>query len=306
MPEQVHARVPDFETGVAAVHGQSLAYFIGGDPAGIPVLLWHGFLGSRYSWHRAMPLLASAGYRVLAPDMRGYGDSTKPAGTAGYDGKTLAGDFQQLRKEIGFGDGRPLFIIAHDMGAPPALLWAADCPDEVAGLMYLEAPVMLFGVLSKIIAYTPEAMRNGSMWWWILPLAQGVPERLVVGQERAFLTWFYEGDTAEPGAITPEAVREYLRTFSGVEGVLGAMGVYRAAFQTIAQTEPLVRRKVSVPVAAFGGDRSLGGNVQQMLAGVAENVTGGVFAGCGHFIPEEVPEELVKHFEEFAARVAGN
>ncbi len=306
MPEQVRARIPGFETRVAAVGGLQIAYWIGGDPAGIPVLLWHGFLGSRFSWHRVMPLLAEAGYRVLAPDMRGYGDSTKPAGTAGYDGRTLAGDFHQLTKEIGFGDGRPLFIIAHDMGAPPALLWAADHPEEVAGLMYLEVPVMLSGVLSKIIAYTPEAMRNGSMWWWILPLAQGVPERLVVGHERAFLTWFYERDTAEPGAISPEAVGEYLRTFSGVEGVLGAMGVYRAAFETIAQTEPLTERKVTVPVAAFGGDKSLGGNVQQMVARVAENVTGGVFAGCGHFIPEEVPEELVGRFEEFAARVAGD
>ncbi len=306
MPEQVYAEVPGFETRVAKVNGQSLAYWIGGDPAGTPVLLWHGFLGSRFSWHRVMPLLAQAGYRVIAPDMRGYGDSSKPAGTAGYDGRTLADDFRQLTREAGFGDGRPVFIIAHDMGAPPALLWAADHPDELAGVMYLEAPVMLAGVLSKIIAYTPEAMRNGSMWWWILPLAPGVPERLVVGHERDFLTWFYERDTAEPGAISAGAVGEYLRTFSGAEGVLGAMGAYRAAFETIAQTEPLTAQKVTVPVAAFGGDKSLGGQVKPMIEKVATNVTGGVFAGCGHFIPEEVPAELVKHFEEFAARVAGS
>lgn len=305
MPEQVYAEMPGFETRVAAVNGQSLAYWIGGDPAGTPVLLWHGFLGSRFSWHRVMPLLAEAGYRVIAPDMRGYGDSSKPAGTAGYDGRTLAGDFRQLTREAGFGDGRPVFIIAHDMGAPPALLWAADHPGELAGLMYLEAPVMLSGVLSKIIAYTPDAMQSGSMWWWILPLAPGVPERLVVGHERAFLTWFYERDTAEPGAISAGAVGEYLRTFSGVEGVLGAMGVYRAAFETIAQTEPMTARKVTVPVAAFGGDKSLGGKVQPMVEAVATNVTGGVFAGCGHFIPEEVPAELVKRFEEFVTRVAG-
>ena len=81
------------------------------------------------------------------------------------------------------------------MGAPPALIWAADHPEELAGLLYIEGPVMLSDVLQRILAYTPEAMARGSMWW-ILPLAPGVPERLVVGNERAFLTWFYEGATA--------------------------------------------------------------------------------------------------------------
>ena len=304
MQEQTRAKVPGFESLVAEVNGQRLQYWIGGNPQGKPVLLWHGFLGTSYAWHDVMPLLAKAGYFVLAPDMRGFGDSSKPAGTEGYDGKTLADDFRLLTQQIGFGGGKAIFIIAHDMGAPPALLWAAHHPDEIAGLVYLEVPAMLSGVLQKIIAYTPEAMKDGSMWWWILPLAKDVPERLVVGHERAFLTWFYGRDTADPGSITPEAVNEYLRTFSGTEGVLGAMGVYRAAFQTIALTEPLTKEKVKVPIAALGGEKSLGSNVEQMMHMVAENVTGGVIPDCGHFIPEEAPEELVKRFEEFASRLA--
>jgi hypothetical protein len=78
-------------------------------------------------------------------------------------------------------------------------------------------------------------MKEGSMWW-ILPLAPDVPERLVVGNERAFLTWFYERSTVDPNSIDPETVDEVLRTFSGRESALGAMGVYRAAFVTIEQT----------------------------------------------------------------------
>jgi quercetin dioxygenase-like cupin family protein len=76
-----------------------------------------------------------------------------------------------LVREIGFGCGKPIIIAAHDMGAPPSLIWAADHPTEIAGLLYVEAPVMLGGLLREIISYTPEAMREGSMWWWILPLA---------------------------------------------------------------------------------------------------------------------------------------
>jgi pimeloyl-ACP methyl ester carboxylesterase len=239
-----------------------------------------------------MPALADSGCAVLAPDMRGYGDSDKPAGDDGYDGQSLAEDFRLLVRQIGFGNGRPIAIAAHDMGGPPALLWAAAHPEELTGLFYLEVPVMLQAVLSEIIAYTPEAMANGSMWWWILPLAPGVPERLIVGNERAFLTWFFDRDQASHDA-TADALEEYLRTFSGEKGVLGALGVYRAAFTTIAQTEPLRQRKVTVPIIGLGGSRANGDRVGMMLKAVAEDVSAGAVDDCGHFLPEERPDAIV-------------
>jgi pimeloyl-ACP methyl ester carboxylesterase len=241
-----------------------------------------------------MPALANAGLAVLVPDMRGYGDSDKPAGTEGYDGRALAEEFRALVREIGFGTGRPLTLVAHDMGAPPALLWAADHPEEVAGLLYIEVPVMLSEVLTKIIAYTAESMKNGSMWWWVLPLAPDVPERLIVGNERAFVTWFYER-YATPDAIDTATVDEYLRTFSGREGVLGALGVYRAAFITMEQTARLTSNKVQVPIVALGGERAQGLEIRKMVEMVAEKVDGGSIADCGHFVPEERPDELVRY-----------
>ena len=284
--------------------GVRLHHWIGGDPGGQPVILWHGFLSTGYAWREVAPALAQAGMAVLVPDMRGYGDSDKPGGTEGYDARALAEECRALVAEIGFGGGRPLILAAHDMGALPALLWAADHPSEVAGLLYIEAPVMLGDVLREIIAYTPEAMERGSMWWWILPLAPGVPERLVVGRERAFLTWFYEGATAKPEVFTPHVVGEYLRTFSGREGVLGSMGVYRAAFTSIAQTEPLARSKVCVPVVAIGGEKGLGPKVGEMVAMVAEDVQAETLPGCGHFVPEECPGAVVRCVLAMAAKLA--
>jgi pimeloyl-ACP methyl ester carboxylesterase len=286
--------IPGFTSNTVLVNGVSLHYLLGGNPDGAPVLLWHGFLSTCYAWRKVMPALANAGFAVLVPDMRGYGDSDKPAGIEGYDGRALAEEFRALVREIGFGTGRPLTLVAHDMGAPPAILWAADHPEEVAGLLYIEAPAMLSEVLTKIIAYTPEAMKEGSMWWWILPLAPDVPERLIVGNERAFLTWFYERH-ATPGAIDKETVDEYLRTFSGREGVLGALGVYRAAFTTIEQTAPLTRNKVQVPIVALGGERAQGIQVRKMVEMVANNVDGASISGCGHFVPEERPDEVVRY-----------
>ncbi|MBD5654771.1 MAG: alpha/beta hydrolase, partial [Candidatus Eremiobacteraeota bacterium] len=239
--------------------------------------------------------LAAAGLRVLVPDMRGFGDSDMPDGTDGYDAHALAEEFRALVREIQFGNGRPLTLVAHDMGAPPALLWAADHPAEIATLFYIEGPVMISEALSKIIAYTPEAMKSGSMWWWILPLAPGVPEALIVGNERAFLMWFYTGSAViNRAAFTPDVIDEYVRTFSGKRNVLAAMGVYRAAFTSIAQTTPLLRTKVRVPVVAVGGAAGLGTRVGETVSLVAERVHGVLVSDSGHFVPEERPEEVVR------------
>jgi pimeloyl-ACP methyl ester carboxylesterase len=189
------------------------------------------------------------------------------------------------------------------MGAPPSLIWAADHPTESAGLLYVEAPVMLGCLLREIISYTPEAMREGSMWWWILPLAPDVPERLVVGHEPSSSP----GSTtrrARRNAITDTDVDETLRTFAGREGVLGAMGVYRAAFTSIEQTEPLARHRVTVPVVAVGGRKGLGEKVHGMVKLVASDVEGQVISDSGHFLPEETPEAIVRHIRALHATTA--
>jgi pimeloyl-ACP methyl ester carboxylesterase len=294
-------QIAGFRSESASVNGVRLHYWIGGDANGQPVLLWHGFLGTAYSWHRLMPLLADAGYRILVPDMRGYGDSDKPEGDAGYDGAAVAEEFRSLVEQIGFTAGRPLTLIAHDMGAPPALLWAAAHPTEISALLYVEAPVMLQSILEKIITFTPEAMAKGSMWWWVLPLAPGVPEALIVGKEREFLNWFYRGDAVvEHEAIPPETVNEYLRTFAGLEGVLGSLGVYRTAFATMAQTLPLTQNKVRVPVVAIGGEKGLGARVGRFVSMVAANVESIVLPDCGHFVPEECPEAILEQLERLS------
>ena len=292
-----------FRSETVTLDGVQLHYRIGGDPAGQPVILMHGFLATSYVWRHVAPALAREGMSVLAADMRGYGDSDKPEGTHGYDARALGEECRALATQIGFGGGRPVVLVAHDMGAPPALLWAADHPDEVAALVYLDEPVMLGEVLRGIIAFTPEAMAHGSLWWWILPFAPEVPERLVVGNERAFLTWFYERETARPEAIGADAVAEYLRTFSGRRGVLGALGVYRAAFTTIDQTEPLTRDKVSLPVTAIGGASSLGPMMGSWLEQVATDVEVVQVPDCGHFVPEEAPDAVVEHVLRVAARL---
>ena len=289
------APIDGFGSRTAEVDGITLHYRIGGDPAGLPVLLWHGFLGTSYIWRHVAPQLTAAGRAVLIPDMRGYGDSDKPAGNEGYDAAALAEEFRALVAQIGFGSGKPLTVAAFDMGAPPALLWAAAHPEEISALLYLEEPVLLAEVIEKVIAFNPVSMQRGSLWWWILPHAPNVPERLIVGNERAFLTWFYDRDPSTQAAVDPTAVGEYLRTFSGHDGVLGALGVYRTVFTTMEQTAPLKKNKVTVPIVALGGERAQGEHVRGMISLVAANVSGAAVSGCSHFLPEEAPDEVARH-----------
>ena len=87
--------------------------------------------------------------------MRGYGDSDKPAGS--YDGQTLVADFRALAKHLHLG---PLHIVAHDMGAPPALLWAAEHPKEIASLTYLEEPVLTSETLAPVFQFSRRLRRT--------------------------------------------------------------------------------------------------------------------------------------------------
>ena len=285
----------DFAADTQSVGDIRLHYKLGGPADGPPVLLWHGFLGTSHAWRKVAPALAEAGCAVLVPDMRGYGDSDKPGGVDGYDGRAVADDFRGLVRQIGFGAGQPITLVAHDMGAPPALIWAADHADEIATVHYLEEPLFVPDGLAQNIAFTPEGTRMGGLWWWFMAFAPDLPEALVVGNEERFLRWFYEHYTAVPTSIDDEAVAEYLRTFSGREGVLGALGCYRAAFKTAEQTQALLTRKVQVPIVALGGEKSQGETIRKSLQMAGETVTGGAVPNCGHFIPEEAPEVVVEH-----------
>jgi pimeloyl-ACP methyl ester carboxylesterase len=183
------------------------------------------------------------------------------------------------------------------------MIWTADDTREVAGLLYIEAPVMVGDVLLQSHRLHAGSNERGSMWWWILPFAPEIPERLIVGHERAFLTWFYDRHVVNKQALTAAAVDEYLRPFSGREGVLGALGIYRAAFQSIEQTEPLTHSKIQTPVVAIGGVKGLGARVGTMVRLVAADVKEVVLNDSGHFVPEELPDAVVGEMLALRERV---
>ena len=285
-----------FARNTTSVGDIELHYVTGGNPNASVVLLWHGFLGNAYSNRKVLPLLASD-FNVVCPDMRGYGASTHPGVNAAYDGRTLSNDFKSLMEQLGHDR---YHIIAHDMGAPAALLLAADYPERVRSLTYVEEPAALPDILSNKIQYTKQGTNLGGLWWWMMAYAEGMAEAIITGNERSFVDWFYNNYTADSKAIDDLARRVYVRDFEGADGIAGWFGVYRHMLTTVDQTAPLAQNKVQTPVLAVGGAGSLGATVAEQMRQVAQNVEEAVIENCGHFIPEEKPEELVRRFRTFS------
>ena len=288
-----------FSRGTTSVGEIDLHHLTGGNPDAPVVLLWHGFLGNAYSGRKVLPLLAND-YNVVCPNMRGYGASTHPGVDAPYDGRTLANDFRSLMEQLGHDR---YHIIAHDMGAPAALLLAADSPERVRSLTYVEEPAALPDILSEKIRYTEEGTNLGGLWWWMMAYAEGMAEAIISGNERPFVDWFYNNYTADSSTIDDLARRVYVRDFEGAEGIGGWFGVYRDMLTTVDQTAPLASNKVQTPVLAMGGVGSLGATVAEQMREVAQNVEESVIENCGHFIPEEKPEELVSRFRDFSSNL---
>src|SRR6478672_7934290 len=163
-----------FSHDTASVNGIKLHYVIGGH--GPPVVLLHGWPETWYAWHKVMPALAK-NYSVIAPDLRGLGDSSKP--TTGYDGKTVAEDIHQLVTKLGY---KTIFLVGHDIGTQVAYSYAAAHPTEVKKLAVMDFTIPGFGPPGR-----------PPLWWGIFHQIPDVPEALVQGKELIYLSWFYRG-----------------------------------------------------------------------------------------------------------------
>ena len=180
-----------FSHHTASVNGIQMHYVIGGH--GDPIVLLHGWPETWYQFRLIMPALAK-NYTVIAPDLRGLGDSSKPL--TGYDGKTVAEDIHQLVTKLGF---KTIFLAGGDVGAVMAYPYAAAHPTEVKKLAVWEAP---------IVGLTPPG--RTPVWWFFFHQVPDLPEALVAGKETTYLSWFYHNLAYNPAAITQDAMKELL------------------------------------------------------------------------------------------------
>jgi pimeloyl-ACP methyl ester carboxylesterase len=275
-----------FAHHTAMANGVRLHYVIGGQ--GDPVVLLHGWSLTWFEWRRVMPALAEH-YTVIVPDLRGLGDSDKPA--TGYDTRTAATDIHELVTQLGFSR---IFLVGHDIGGWVAYAYAAANRDEVRRLALLEIiapdePILQFTTL------TPQ----GSLWHLNFLFLRDLPEALIAGRERLYLSWFYRHRAYNPAAIDEEALAEYVRCYSAEGGMRAGFEYYRALFTDIEQTKENMQTKLEMPVLALGGEVSFGQFMGQEWQKYASNVQGEVVPQAGHWIPEEQPSFLADRLLRF-------
>lgn len=260
---------------------------------GPAVVLIHGWPQTWYVWRDIMPALA-ARYRVIAPDLRGLGDSSRPLG--GYDKKTLADDIWRLAHDIL--DERRLFVVGHDWGGPVAYALAAQHRDAVRRMAIFDVPVPGDG--------TPVMFNN--RWHHGLHWELDFPEALTAGREDVYLGFFYRNWGARPDAISEEAQREYLRTYRQPGAMRGGFNLYRATPQDVADNEAFREQgKLTMPILVYGAPHGHGRGMAAMESWqrVALDVRGGIAEGCGHWIPEERPDWVVQQLIAFFSEEGG-
>jgi len=271
------------DTGEVRLHA-----VIGGD--GPPLLLVHGWPQTWYAWRMLMPALAR-GFFVVAVDQRGIGLSDKPQD--GYDTATLAADLVALMDVLGH---RRFALYGTDVGMPIAYALAADHRDRVGRLVVSEAP--LPGISPSPPLFLPPQL-NARLWHLAFNQLETVNEQLVTGREDIFFGAEFDA-SAGTKKLPGDVVRYYIDTLAADPSHLrGSFGFYRAIPTSIAQNEKRKTRRLSLPVLAIGGAESSGEGVGKTMKLAADDVQTLVIPGCGHWVAEQAPEELLAALTAF-------
>ena len=274
-----------FQHAFADLGDVRLHYVTAGD--GPAVLLLHGWPQTWYMWRDVIPGLAEH-YYVIAPDLRGLGDSSRPVG--GYDKKTIGQDVWRLVHDVLGKD--ELFVVGHDWGGPTAFAVAAQHRDTVKRLAIFDVPVPGDG--------TPVMF--ASRWHHGLHWELDFPEALTAGREDIYLGFFYRNWGGRPDDISVEAQREYVRAYQQPGAMRAGFNLYRATPQDVADNQAFLSEgRLKMPVLCYGGalGRGRGTLAIESWRRVAVDVRGGVIEDCGHWIPEGRPQWVVEQLLSF-------
>ncbi len=284
----------DVATGGARVHAH-----VGG--SGPPVLLLHGYPQTHAIWHRVAPRLA-ARFTVVATDLRGYGDSEKPPSSADHaphSKRAMASDQVEVMERLGF----PSFhVVGHDRGGRVAHRMALDHPSRVRSVAVLDiAPTR------HMYERTGFAFARAYYHWFFLIQPEPLPEKLIGADPGFFLRYTLGRGSAGLRPFSPEAMAEYQRCFTP-EAVHAMCEDYRAAATIdLLHDRQDEDRRIAAPLLALWGREGIVHRCFDVLAAWRERAgeVSGRALDCGHYIPEELPDELladlVPHLERDAA-----
>ncbi len=278
-----------FESAHAIIDGIKIPYVKAG--SGPPLLLLHGYPQTHVMWHKVAPDLAKH-FTVIVSDLRGYGDTTKPPTTgdhAPYSKRAMGADQVSLMQSLGF---EKFDLAGHDRGGRVAHRIALDYPDRIKKVAVLDiAPTY------TMYMTTDMEFAQAYYHWFFLIQPFDLPERLIGADPQYFLSQKFGQWGRDSGAFTEEALAEYIRCFTP-ETIHASCEDYRAsATIDIAhdQVDIDAGRRIQCPLLALWGEKGFVGNKYDVLAEWrkwADEVSGHGLP-CGHYLPEEAPQETI-------------
>ncbi len=265
--------------------------------SGSPLLLLHGYPQTHVIWHKLAPFLAR-NFHVICPDLRGYGDSSKPPSTPDhypYSKRAMAQDMVEVMASLGYSE---FFVAGHDRGARVTHRMALDYPYRIK-----KACVMDIAPTHYMFKHTDQHFATGYYHWFFLIQPNGLPERMIGADPAYYLTEKIKRWSAPGEVFADAAVAEYIRCFSQPETIHASCEDYRAAASIdLKHDEEDMHRKVECPLLVLWGANGFVSRTYDVLAvwhERAEHVTGNAL-DCGHFLPEEAPaavcDELLQFF----------
>jgi haloacetate dehalogenase len=264
--------------------------------SGPPLLLLHGYPQTQAMWRKVAPHLAHD-FTLVIPDLRGYGDSSKPpAGEdcENYSKRALALDQIETMAALGF---ERFAVVGHDRGARVAHRLARDHGEQISRLALLDIVPTLY----RFETINQKAATQ-SWHWFFLIQPGGLPERLLGAEPEFFLRHQFAGLLREPAKLEPDAFAEYLRCFCNPETIRATCADYRAAASIDLDHDRADRgRKLTMPLLLLWGKRSSQGSGYDMLGVWREHAeqARGQAIDSGHFIPEEAPDQAYRALHEF-------
>ena len=255
---------------------------------GEPLVLLHGFPETSHAWRKVIPALA-ARFRVIAPDLRGFGESDRPS--QGYDKQTVARDVRQLVDHLGLG---PINLVGHDVGMMVAYEYAAANRDHVGRLALMEAALPGLGLEDL---YDP--LRFPRMYH--LPLfdaPNGLAEALVTGREQLFVAHFMRQQTENAEALDDATLTRYARALAAPGCLHAGIEYFRAHTVDAPRNREHAQRKLAMPVLTVGGTASFGAQLESEIRPLVEDHRH-VMVECGHYLAEERPDEVARVLLDF-------
>ena len=265
---------PGFSEHTVNAGGRTIYYRIGG--SGPAVLLLHGFGDTGQMWAPLAPRLA-VNYKVVVPDLPGLGLSRPESASAHYDMASVARSMHALMLQLGI---HRAVVVGHDIGLMVAYAYAAQFPSEVSKLAIIDAPVPGVGPWVKVLL-----IQDTPQFHFFGPYA----EQLVAGHERLYLDHIWDVNAYHPSRVTNATRTFYAASYAQPGNMHAAMSYFKGFYQDADDNVAFAKTRLTMPVLAMGGEKSLGPLMPGFAKAVATNVQVSIIPDSGHWVMDENP-----------------